>query len=62
MPLDIYFLVQNVPFQSWDKVYQNFNKVTVGIFALVYCTQVVGGVGGDVMVLFELVIFVVVVV
>jgi hypothetical protein len=32
------------------------------MFALVYCTPVVGGVGDDVMVLFEFVVFVVVVV
>ena len=38
-----------------------FNKVTVGIIALVYCTPVFGGVGGDGMVLFEWVVFMLVV-
>ena len=35
--------------------------ITLGLVALVYYTQVVGGVGGDMIVLFVLIVFLVVV-
>ena len=61
MTLDIYFLVQKSLFRAETRLYWNCKKVTVGLFPPVYFTQVVSFVGDDVMVLFDMVVFVVVV-
>ena len=61
MTLDICFLVQKSLFRDETRLYYNCKKVTAGLFSPVDFTPVVSWVCDDVLVLFELVVFVVVV-